>query len=400
MVALAGSADSFNWLFETNGQHGTIYIPTGGSVSANLLFVGNYCADVINGNLSCGTAYVNNSTSGHQIFTGSGALTAGNWVSNHLGTIDLGTAVTMPPGLPQTFTGSISVSGTFIMGLFSLPGVGSSNGNGSIINQTGGSVLVSSSTADTVLMNADVSTTTYNLSGGTLAIPHVPVEMGWGTIGSSKATLNQTGGLANIYGLSMGTTQNLGAEPGSCAISVTGGTLNLGGGGIISGSNASKYSVTFGNATIGALAPWTASAPITATLNNSTTATFNTSGGNIVLALALSGGGGLTATGGGTLLLDNPNTYTGATTVSSGTLQLGDGVTNTGSLTSNIGTSGGAVVNFAIPSSSTVTYSNAMTGGGSLVTGPGTLVINGTNNNFSGGTTISGGTLQLGDGAE
>ena len=111
--------------------------------------------------------------------------------------------------------------------------------------------------------------------------------------------------------------------------------------------------------------------------------------------------GGLTASGNGTLILTNANTYTGGTTVSGGTLQLGDGVANVGSVTGNIGTSTGAAVAFAVPSSSSPqTFSNAITGSGSLVVaGPGVLIVNGTNNSFSGGTTISGGTLQLGDGA-
>ena len=150
------------------------------------------------------------------------------------------------------------------------------------------------------------------------------MELGIGNASGFTSTYSQTGGLANVYGLWMGATQALGPQPGNCVISVTGGTLNLGAGGIVSGGSGTT-SVTLGNATIGATAPWTASVPIT--LNNGTTATFNTSGGSIVLAGNLSGSGGLTATGGGTLVLVATDNYTGPTTVSSGALVVNGHVT-------------------------------------------------------------------------
>ncbi len=388
-IALGGT-DSFNILQETNGNHGTILV--GGSVSANFLFVGNYCAQIVNGSLTCQNLYCNTSNAGQQIFGGSGSVSAINSVMNHSGTVNFGTA-TFP------YTGSFTVSGSFNVGFGSNPfpplgaGIGT-QGAGDTVLQTSGSVLLTG-TGDLVTMGFG-GTNLYKLQGGFLSIPNTSFELGVGNANTFTSTYNQTGGLANIYGLSMGTTQNFGAQPGNCTITVTGGTLNLGAGGIVSGGVAT-YSTSFGNATIGATAPWTTSVPVK--LNNSTTATFNTGGGNISLTGVLSGGGGLTAAGGGTLLLDAANTYTGGTNVASGTLQLGDGTANVGSLTSNVNASSGAVVLYAVPGSNTATYSNAMSGSGSLVVaGPGTLVVNGTNNSFTGGTTISGGTLQLGDG--
>jgi autotransporter-associated beta strand protein len=395
-IALGGN-DTFNILYQGGGSspHGTMLIPTGGSVSANFLEVNNYSADAVNGNLTCQDIYCNYSnTSASQSVSGSGTISTNVWISNRLSTVNLGFA-------NNPFTGSLIVSGTFALGAPSFPGVNlGGTGGGGTINQTGGTVQLSGTGDDNNMGYSGSSA--YNFSGGFLSIPNAPLELGFGNATSSNTSaFSQTGGLANLYGLSMGTTQNLGSMNGSCAISVTGGTLNLGAGGINAGGFGNQY-VNFGNATIGATAPWSTSfaTAVTMTLKNSTTATFNTTGGNITLANPLSGGGGLTASGTGTLLLDAANTYTGGTNVTGGTLQLGDGVANVGSLTSNINAANGTVVLFAVPASNTATYSNAMSGSGSLVVaGPGTLVLNSTTSTFTGGTTISGGTLQLGDGA-
>ncbi len=389
VVSLGGASDSFNLLQQGSGGHGTIVIASGGSVSCNMFFVGFYGADVVNGNLTCQNFYCNNSNAGNQNITGSGTITTGVWLSNHSGIVNLGTG-------NNNFTGALNVTGSFNVGLGAFPGfVAGTNGPGGTIVQSSGTVQLTGG-GDNVTMGFN-GTDAYKLQGGFLSIPNTAFDLGYGSnAGSFTSTFNQTGGLANIYGLSMGTTQAQGAQPGNCAVTVTGGTLNLGAGGITAGGAGTK-SVTLGNATIGALAPWSTSQPITLSSTNNTT--FNTSGGNIVLAGVVSGSGGLAANGSGTLLLDNANIYTGATIVSGGTLQLSDGTANVGSVTGNVSTSPGAVVAFANPNPAVPqAYSGAISGsGGLVVTGPGALVLTGSNS-FTGGTTISGGTLQLGDG--
>ncbi|MEO8024683.1 autotransporter domain-containing protein, partial [Polaromonas sp.] len=117
---------------------------------------------------------------------------------------------------------------------------------------------------------------------------------------------------------------------------------------------------------------------------------------NVVVGNAISGGGGVSQNGGGTTLLTGANTYSGATTVSAGTLQVGNGGT-TGTLGSGavqVGT--GAALRFN--RSDNIVVGNAISGGGGLrQNGGGTTLLTGANT-YSGATTVSAGTLQVGNG--
>ena len=100
----------------------------------------------------------------------------------------------------------------------------------------------------------------------------------------------------------------------------------------------------------------------------------------------------MTLAGGGQLILSASNTYTGVTTISGGTLQLGDGTGNNGSVAGNI--TDNAHLTFANPYAQT--YTGAISGSGGLTkTAAGLLILTGSNT-YSGATTISAGTLQVG----
>ena len=108
----------------------------------------------------------------------------------------------------------------------------------------------------------------------------------------------------------------------------------------------------------------------------------------------ISGGGSLTKTGGGTLVLTNADAAS-ATTISGGTLQLGLGsYGNDGTLSGPITDNGVLVANYF----GTQTLSGSISGSGRGDEGrPWTLILTNAES-YGGGTTISAGTLQLGNG--
>src|SRR5581483_8797522 len=108
----------------------------------------------------------------------------------------------------------------------------------------------------------------------------------------------------------------------------------------------------------------------------------------------ISGNTGLTKSGGGKLTIRNNNVFTGTTTVNAGTLTIGDGGSN-GSL------GAGPIVNNAaliVDRGDTFTLVNSVSGSGSFEKLSGGTVILTGNNSYLGGTTIDGGTLQVGAG--
>lgn len=92
--------------------------------------------------------------------------------------------------------------------------------------------------------------------------------------------------------------------------------------------------------------------------------------------------------GGGTLILTGANTYSGGTTVSAGTLQ-GNSTSLQGNITDN--------ATLAFNQGGDGSFAGVISGTGALSkTGSGTLILNGANT-YSGSTTISAGTLEVGD---
>ena len=149
-------------------------------------------------------------------------------------------------------------------------------------------------------------------------------------------------------------------------------------------------------------------------------ATFDTNGNNVTLASTLSGTGGLTKVGAGTMTLSGGSNYAGATNVNAGRLQAG--VVNAFSATSAFTVAGGATLdlnnfnqtigslagdgNVTLGSATlttggdnnSTTFAGGISGTGGLVkTGSGIMTLTGINS-YTGGTTINGfGVLQLGD---
>ena len=120
---------------------------------------------------------------------------------------------------------------------------------------------------------------------------------------------------------------------------------------------------------------------------------FNRSG-TVTVPGAITGTGSLTQEGaaGGTLVLTGANTYMGGTTIASGTLQLGNGGI-TGSIVGDVVDTG----TLAFDRSDTVTFPGTISGSGAVAQiGSGATILN-SDNPYTGGTTVSAGTLVVGD---
>ncbi len=123
------------------------------------------------------------------------------------------------------------------------------------------------------------------------------------------------------------------------------------------------------------------------------TTTLDTRGYSSTFGNDISGVGGLVKAGAGTLTLIGTNSYAGGTTISGGTLQIGNGGT-TGSIVGNVVDNG----TLAFKRSDTVVFGGTIAGTGNLTqAGTGTLILTAANT-YSGGTLISAGTLQVGNG--
>ena len=133
-------------------------------------------------------------------------------------------------------------------------------------------------------------------------------------------------------------------------------------------------------------------APSSVTFQNQTS-TYTLSG-----TASITGNTGLSLTDGGTLIIENTNTYTGLTSIGPGaTLQLGNGTAGTDGFLQNSSISDSGSLVYSLTGQQT--FGNPITGPGLLqVLNSGAVTLTSTGNTFSGGTTISGGTLQVGDG--
>ena len=122
------------------------------------------------------------------------------------------------------------------------------------------------------------------------------------------------------------------------------------------------------------------------------TLTFN-QGTDVTLANFITGSGSVIQNGAGKLTLTSANNYSGGTTITSGTLQIGAGGT-TGSISGNVTNN----ATLAFNRSDSVTFAGTISGTGAVnQAGNGTTILT-ANSNYSGGTTITAGTLQIGNG--
>ncbi|WP_454674470.1 autotransporter outer membrane beta-barrel domain-containing protein [Achromobacter pestifer] len=225
------------------------------------------------------------------------------------------------------------------------------------------------------VINIGAAALAVAVAPGTLALTGPSPTVTLGTTGS--LVLNHTdnsGGYVFGYGISgagkvniySGTTVLTANNTYTGGTTIAGGTLQLGNGG--------------------------ATGAIVGNVTNHGVLTFNRSD-TLPFAGLISGSGKVNQIGAGTTVLTADNTYTGGTTISAGTLQLGNGGA-TGGIVGDVVNNGALTFN----RSDTLPFAGLISGSGKVnQIGAGTTVLT-ADNTYTGGTTISAGTLQLGNG--
>jgi autotransporter-associated beta strand protein len=348
---------------------GTLQIGNGsttGSITGNVSDNGKLAIDLSTsfalGGVISGAGSLTQSGTGATTLTGADTYSGGTTIS--AGTLQIGNG-----GTAGSITGNVTDSATLTIDLSS--GL-TLNG---VISGTGKLTQIGAGT--TSLTGADTYSGGTTISSGTLQIGN------GGTTGS--ITGNVTDNAAFAIDLSSSLTLS-GVISGSGSLTQTGtGTTILTGADTYSGGttvNAGTLQIGSGGST----------GSITGNVTDNGAFAFDLSS-SVTFSSVISGTGSLTQTGTGTTILTGADTYSGGTTISAGTLQIGNGGT-AGSIIGNVTDNG----KLAVDLSASFALGGAISGAGSLTqSGAGTTTLTGADN-YSGGTTISAGTLQIGNG--
>jgi autotransporter-associated beta strand protein len=315
---------------------------------------------------------------GVALFTGNNSYNGGTTITG--GTLQLGSSTALGVG-----TVSIGSSGVIDI-----------NGTSASVGALSGSGLVDNVTA-----------------GGTPTL-----SIGYGnTSGTFAGTIQNSTGTTTLAKIGSGTQYLTGSSTYTGGTNLNGGVLNFASSAAL-GYPVSSASLTFGGGTL----QWGAGnstdiSSVVAPIPNGVSAGIDTNGNSVSFGTALTGSGGLTKAGAGTLTLTAPNTYTGVTNIVGGTLNVANATAlqnstvnvqanNSlafsapgpifGGLSGSGGFSlGGAALTVGANNLAT-SFGGTISGSGSLTkTGAGTLIIGGAQT-YSGPTVISSGFLSFG----
>ncbi|MFO0790576.1 MAG: autotransporter-associated beta strand repeat-containing protein [Pirellulales bacterium] len=353
------------------------------------------------------TVSVSNATIGGGTLTkdGSGFLQLLSQNNSAFGIVVNGGGV---QGTTQAIRGPLSIAGgaqvNFNQGPSSPSDFNSTISGGGLVSVTGGGRVNLNAASPSWSGGLSLTNSTVSANGTTLGSGTITLHGGWLDINGTAPIGNPIYLSANSA-ISPGVSVTMGGKfsgPGGFD-KQNGGTLTLtgsndyvggttfSGGVVVAGiSNLGTGNLAFNGGTLRLADASTINRPITL---NAGGGTIDTNSLNPTISGAIGGAGTFSKTGWGTLLLTGPNSYTGGTQISLHYLQG-----NTNSIKGNIsfstnGLSKGVIFDHA--TGFVGGFGNTISGeGGVTKIGDGTLALTGANN-YSVGTTISGGTLAI-----
>ena len=260
-----------------------------------------------------------------------------------------------------------------------------------------GIVMVDNSLGQITASGMQFASDGYLITGGPISLVETTAGSGQTIIRVGDGTAAGADMTATIASVLQGGTELVKTDLGTLVLSgmntYTGGTAINGGTVQVAADDnlgASTSGLSFDGGTLAATASFATNRATTLNANGGTFDVAPTT--TLTMTGAIGGAGALTKADIGTLVLTGTNTYSGGTTIASGILQLGDGGTS-GSIVGNVADSGA----LAFDRSDIVTFGGAISGGGTVAQiGSGTTILT-ADNPYTGGTTISAGTLAVGD---